>query len=777
MGTTAWNEGRLLLLGDWGPAAIVLFCLAAVVILGLTWMDLAGLLTRRRVTLTALRAVTLLLAMTLLLEPSVELRNVTPIPNHVVVLVDDSRSQELPGPGERPRWQATREALERLRPFVENPPDVHVAEVWRYADAATPTNLSSLLDERRVPDGATTRTLEALRQVHERHDASALGGVILISDGIDHGELGARTPRGQPLDAESARLLQRLGAPVHVINTGGDRPIRDIAVQRIIHDDFAFVRNAVTVSADIRVEGFPSGVVPVTLRREGQLLQSRQITLREDQDVYRVDFEFVPELLGKEIYSVHVPVLEGDALPANNRDHFVLKVIRDRIRILQVTGRPTWDVRFLRQLLKSNPNVDLISFFILRSHDDIVRAPQDEMALIPFPTDELFQQQLGSFDLVILQNFTYAPYRMRQYLRNIRDYVMGGGGLLMVGGEQSFSAGGYAGTELTEILPVQLPAAAGNSAATIDSRAFRPQLTPAGERHPITRLEFDRMANLELWDQLPEQVGTNIVLGPRPGATVLATHPDLRAGDGGMPVLAIMEPGEGRTMAMTFDGAWRWNYEWVLSGGSSRPYTSFWNSLIRWLIRDPALNLVQVDIATEVVQPGDDVDVQIRVFLPDYSPAAALSGTLRVEHRELEELAPNSPGTLIEERAFTTDARGRARVTLPAVRHGAWRAIASVEVEPGSVLDDDEIFLAIDRSPELRDLQPRPDLLEAIAAETGGSYQTTAPAAARLRFAPPRLARVNDRRVIALWTTPWVLLVLIALLGSEWHLRRRWGRR
>ena len=106
----------------------------------------------------------------------------------------------------------------------------------------------------------------------------------------------------------------------------------------------------------------------------------------------------------------------------------------DRVRVLQLCGRPSWDERFLRRLLKRNPNVDLISFFILRTPSDLAAVDSDELSLIPFPTHELFQNELPSFDVIFLQNFEYMPYGIGAYLDNIRQYVETGGGMAMIGG-------------------------------------------------------------------------------------------------------------------------------------------------------------------------------------------------------------------------------------------------------------------------------------------------------------------------------------------------------
>src|SRR5262245_49012258 len=197
---------------------------------------------------------------------------------------------------------------------------------------------------------------------------------------------------------------------------------------------------------------------------------------------------------------------------------FVLLVICDNIRVLQVSRSPSWDVRALRALLKSNPNVDLISFFSLRTQDDISLVPNDEMSLIPFPTRELFQEELPSFDLIVLQNFEYLPYGIGDYLENIRSYVEGGGGLAMLGGAMSFSSGGYDGTPVAAVLPVELlePWA---SAKLVDTERFRPELTDAGKIHPVTALRYATPDNVAVWKALPELEGVNLIAGAKPDAT------------------------------------------------------------------------------------------------------------------------------------------------------------------------------------------------------------------------------------------------------------------
>src|SRR5690606_41984259 len=156
--------------------------------------------------------------------------------------------------------------------------------------------------------------------------------------------------------------------------------------------------------------------VPVALRQEGEVVAQKTVSLGPKQPRQTVKLSFVPDRIGEFVFTVSVPVYEGEATSANNSETFVLKVIRDRVRVLHVVRRPSWDQRFLRTLLRNDPNVDLISFYILRTQQDQPRAPEHELSLIPFPVDEIFDKQLWSFDLVVFQNFNYRPYRMDRYL-------------------------------------------------------------------------------------------------------------------------------------------------------------------------------------------------------------------------------------------------------------------------------------------------------------------------------------------------------------------------
>jgi uncharacterized membrane protein len=446
-------------------------------------------------------------------------------------------------------------------------------------------------------------------------------------------------------------------------------------------------------------------------------------------------------------------------------------VIRDKIRVLQVSGAPSWDVRALRQMLKSNPNVDLISFFILRTQDDVSLVPNDEMSLIPFPTRELFEQQLPSFDVIILQNFEYLPYGIGDYLENIRSYVEGGGGLAMLGGAQSFTSGGYYGTPVAAALPVELYGPF-DSGPVLDTGKFQPQLTEAGALHPVTSLRYSSTDNQTAWRALPPLEGSNLIAGPKPDATVLAVHPRLRTKTGKpMPVIVAGEYGKGRSIAVTTDTLWRYGFVAASrAGDDGRQYTKLWENAIRWLIQDPDLRNLHVDSDAVEYVPGAPVRVTVRLLGRDYQPLPNGEVTLTVTRG-----ADPAKAQVVSTQKLTVGDDGTQTVELGGLAAGVYRVIGKAAIA-GRQVDASDIFLVKEGGSELDRPVGDRSTLEAIAAATHGEALGPIDALpARLAFDPPRIIRVDRRTDVELWSRPGLLILVVGLLGLEWLLRQRSG--
>lgn len=770
-----YNTSDLLWLGDWSPRWIAVLVVVGLAVLAFSAYDLRDLKAYRRWTLVGLRGLVYGLAVLLLLEPAIDLRQTSTVKNHVAVVVDQSQTMALKTEDDTTRMQRAQEAIRELQPIAEASAEAHHFDYFTYGEELETSSHSALASlEATEPAADLTGALESVGAHYEDKDLAA---VIIVSDGLDTGAIGRRTDRGETLDEASRELLASLNAPIHTLATAGGSGLRDVAVSRVLHDDFAFVHNTISVDVEIQAIGMDTTSIPVALRRDGEVLQTKQVQVHPGESSYELSFEFIPERIGKEVYTVDVPEYEGEALYENNQHHFVLRVLRDRIRVLQVVGRPSWDQRFMRRLLKRNPNVELISFFILRTDQNPQIVPQDEMSLIPFPTDELFDDELGSFDLVIFQNFNFGPYRMGQYLSNIAEFVRDGGAFAMVGGDLSFASGGYARTPIESLLPVELPSARSRS-AVMDSEHFRPELTEAGDRHPITQLAFDPEQNRQVWEQLPALRGTNVVAGAADDATVLAEHPTLTHRGEPMPVISVAERGEGRVMAITSDSTWRWGFEHVGEGGTPREYQNFWNSAIRWLIQDPELKLVRLDMNRDIVAPDELLDATVRVYAPDYSPAPDVEGELTIQHTPLDEVADGteqgaSHHDTIE---FATDHNGEWDLDRRFSDPGVYEFNAEVTTSAG-VLSDENLVLVTPDIAQYRDIVPRNELLELLSDATDG-YHTVLPAfqPRQLHFNEPRRTEVHQRDVIQLWDNLFLFFAVLALLGTEWTFRRRWGR-
>ena len=767
-----FNSGDVLFLSGFSNELFGLLIFFALLILIATAIDLRGLSTVRKTLLVGLRVLSLTILVGIILEPALELKHVSHEKNHVAILVDASESMNV-GVGEETRMIRAIAFLKELAPHLEELRDKHYFEFFSFGEVLESSTLYEL-SEQSEGEFKDTRILNSIEEFSQLYGPNELGGLVLISDGIDRGRLGRRSRSGEALDSATREWLTKLDIPIHTVSVSGVNHVLDVSIEEVLHDDFAFVHNKVSVDVSVKIQGIRLRTLPVTLKRQGEIISTQEISVRQDQNTYKVTFEFVPERMGKELYTVSVPVYSGEVLKTNNSMSFLLKIIRDRIRVLHVCGRPTWDVRFLRRLLKENPNVDLISFFILRTASSLQLVPSDQLSLIPFPTRELFDDELGSFDLVIFHNFNFGPYAMRRYLKNVRDFVLNGGGFAMIGGDLSFTVGGYQGSDIESVLPVELPPE-GSGATVISEEPFKLSITEAGMRHPITQLAFDPVVNRKLWSLLSPMNGANLVLGSKPEATVLAEHPVLKSKTGKMPVLTVWEAGEGRVLTLTVDSTWRWRMEMGEREDTRRLYTKFWSNAIRWMIRDPELKLTRIDVPEDTLRPGEEAPVKLKLYNRDYSFAANTTGWLRLYRLEgLLEGEVLKGEQKIEEISFKTDDKGSFEWKVPIVKEGAYLVRVSVDGNPD--MEDEEHFLVVKDTQELRDIIPRPELLERLSSETGGQFIELPSEVPDLEFAEPRVVKVNLRSIISVWDHPVTLVLLILLLAAEWILRRRFGR-
>jgi len=694
---------------------------------------------RRRLALGALGGLGIAAVYLLALQLTLVRETYEEVAGGTVLLLDNSRSMTLSG-ATGPRDDVARSLIRLWQKDGRVSPLVYL-----FGTNTRGAAWEGLSESYRPTDDATN-IREALDYALTNDTGREVGSIIIVTDGAD--------PRFR---ADSMTFGP--GAPaIHSVIVGAEDPLDDQAVGSLRADTTAYVGVPAIIRAEVRAVGdLRQNEMRGQLWHESRLEQEAAAVLDSDGRA-SVAFEVTPKRIGRALYRVMIPYAEGDEVPANNIRAALLRVGRERLRALLVAGRPSWDVRFLRDFLKRDGSIDLVSFFILRAAADLTAAPTNELALIPFPTDELFREHLGSFDVVIFQNFDYAPYEMATYLPRIRDYVRRGGSFVMIGGDRSFSEGRYAGTPIEEILPVKIGAP-----GAIEGK-FRAEVSKGLARHPIVALGPDPALTRQTWKSLPSLDGANRVAGVKDGALVLLHHPRARLGGRPLPILVVGESGKGRSAAFMVDASWRWRFAADDVTVGSDEYELFWDRMIRWLTRDPLLEPAR--ISTDRDRYGIDGMMSVTGRLRDerYDPLNKRDVTLKVRPSDDDE-----PATIV-----TTDDEGEVRVKIPApAEPGAYEIVASVD---GKELAR-EVFLVEESGDELADLEAVPGELQAIAQRTGGRTFLGAarvPPLAELASTTRRAAGLVSKQPL---NRPWFIFLTILVLGATWVLRRRWGRR
>ncbi|WP_323021748.1 hypothetical protein [Pararhodobacter sp.] len=505
------------------PVIAVLGALALAVTLLSIWRGLVG---------WPFRTLGLALILAALANPALQSEERQPLSDIALVLRDETGSNRLAGRSDQTDEAAAQIGAELARLGIEE-------RVVSVPDGADNT-------------GSTLNTALAAALADLPHDR--LAGVFVISDGISH-------------DAVSAAPQ----APVHLIETGtpGDWDRR-----LIIRNAPAYAILGETLSLTIRIED--EGAVPEALRdrpvQVGFALNGddlRYATAPIGQDL---TLDLTLDRGGLNVLRFQLPVEEGELTDRNNAGVVQINGIRDRLRVLLVSGEPHTGQRTWRNLLKSDPSVDLVHFTILRPPDRQDGVPVNELSLIAFPTRELFVEKINEFDLIIFDRYRRRGILPPSYFDNIRRYVMEGGALLVAGGPELASAESIYHSALGRILPAE-------PTARVFDQPFTPHLSEIGQRHPVTAgLDADFPPRdgsaLPGWGRWLRQ----IELTPGAGEVVMQ-------GIGDRPLLVLDHAGEGRVAMLASDQAWLWDRGF--EGGG--PQAELLRRLAHWMMREPDL--------------------------------------------------------------------------------------------------------------------------------------------------------------------------------------------
>ena len=493
----------------------------------------------------AVRTLALALIALALANPSFTREDRDPLTSIAVVVVDKSPSQNF---GDRMgQTEAARaKILEQLHriPGLE----VRVIEAGE-ADGET--------------DG--TRLFTALNSTLADVPSDRFAGVIMITDGRVH---------DVPVDTGSLGF----SAPVHALITGHTDE-RDRRVARIAAPRFGIVGQPQTITYRVEDQGAHESTAEVTVRRDGDVIETRNVPIGTAQTVSVP----IPHG-GQNIVEIETSPLAGELTQVNNRIVVSIDGVRDKLRVLLVSGEPHAGERTWRNLLKSDPSVDLVHFTILRPPEKQDGTPINELSLIAFPTRELFQQKIDDFQLIIFDRYARQGVLPIIYFDNLTRYVRDGGAVLVAAGPDYASSTSIWRTPLDAILPAE-------PSGNVTNRAFRPELTELGQRHPVTRGLDGAEDKPPHWSEWFRVVDTRSATG-----TTVMQGPDAK------PLLVLSHEGEGRVALLLSDHIWLWARGF--EGGG--PHLDLLRRLSHWLMKEPDLE----EEALRLIVSGHDLLVR-----------------------------------------------------------------------------------------------------------------------------------------------------------------------
>ncbi len=817
------------------PAAGILA--AALLVLALAHRKLSGG-TKVRLAALLLKTTGLAILAACLVEPLWSGMHARPGSNIFLLLADDSPSMQVRDAGASiSRGDALKRTLADDAADKQNSWQVRLSQdfdVRRHIIDDRMRHVDNFAEM--TFDGTATSLGAALATLQERFRGRPVGGILLLTD-------------GNATDLDEADLNLDGLPPIYPVLIGNGADLKDIAIRNVSISQTSFEDAPISIQADVTAAGFDGAELLAQLCDEGgQVVEQQTQTVQTVDTPLAFRFQFKPKKLGVSFYRLKVIAkaelgeqtasseidlngITAEATRANNVR--TLKIDRGAgpYRVLYVSGRPNWEFKFLRRALKTDEQVDLVGLirvanrepkFDWRGRDDESSNPlfrgfkkssdeeterYDQPVLVRlntknpaelrdgFPKSE---EDLFRFTAVILDDVE-SEFFTRDQMELLEAFVSKrGGGLLMLGGQESFHDGKYMHTPIGDMLPVYLDRPASGDPQT----RYRLELTRTGWLRPWVRLRSNEADEFERLAQMPEFHTLNHVKSIKPGATVLSTVAD---GAGKKHAALIAQRfGRGRTAALTIGDLWRWQLN---RHEDSDDFGKAWRQTIRWLVSDVP-ERIDVQLHRQSQASKSAVQLQVRVRDRDFQPLENASVRVTITgpktDAESDRKSPaldkanaeaNSDPTSGEPTKVLKQAKSRAFGKPPttiainaesslkesglyeadytARTSGAYRAHVTIHDADGKPVGESEIgWTSEPAAAEFRQITPNRKLMQQIAKATGGEVVALDDLNTFVNTLSVRKMPITEQWTRPLWDQTWVFLLAVGCLVGEWGLRR-----
>ena len=771
---------------------------------------------RYRFLLILLRITAASILLGCLLAPVIiEKKDITP-PTHLSILVDTSRSMKLV---DAPMSEMPISRLSQVNQLLFNVPEQFLTTLQdRFEVHLYPFNTrlqqSVLLtqeDDALLPtfeaEGNLTDIGGAIREAAAAWKGQQTAGIVLITDGAHNS--------GQfPLETITA-----LKVPIYPIGVGSVEPPKDIQIQRVNYTPIAYTDHESVIRVSVGQTGYTGKTTQLSLREveSNSLVDAVTFTFNAHQEVnainartqHVIELKITPQSEGNFQYSVTLPTLDGELTEANNQKTFSVKVVKAKLNVFYLEGRPRWDYTFLKRTLERDPDIEATCAILASNRSK--RLPVDS---VPNRLDGYYPQatpvseipkfpetlaELSKYDVLILGDLGAEQLTQTQQ-RAILDFVeTRGKPVIFLPSRNTLGVNGFGNTELAPLLPIDIP----TEGCRVEDTEFTVQLTQSGAFHPMLQLHEAQMAvrSQAQAGSGPDdrQLTTDNFLSNMPALPRFFSGFRLRGGattlmdnGKGMPILVLQRAGLGKSLLIAAEGFYNWQFG-VKTFKDKRYhaiYPRFWAQVLRWMATntDDKNVYLTTDASTyaigdtvkvtaylysETYQPQVGATVEIEVVPPDGDPFQINSSRSSVVGAQLGGESAKPGPSLTDDPEPTTDSHFTAQFVL--LQKGKYR-IRAIGRSGNLKLGEDQIDVyAHPQLAELENPQLNEDLLKQLAGQTGGAYFRMADA----ESVPENIANVQNPIFVdaerELWAHPLVLIAVVGLLGTEWFLRKRVG--